>query len=560
LAIQTGKIDFIRIGVNINESEKANEYIRYIKSKGLIVAANFMKSYAVDAEEFATRVKKASLEGADYVYLVDSAGGMFPNDVKKYIEKAKKVSKCEIGFHGHNNLSLAIANSLSAIEAGATIIDTSLQGLGRDGGNASTEILISILIKQGIFKEQNINALLDYSESNILPLLRNNGVKSTPLISGIGFFHSSFYKNIKSMSDDNNVDSREVIIELSKINIIEPSNKDISKAIDTIKNKDVIQSVPTFLNVRKSFTQKTKNNSQKLKTILNELISVSKKQNKKSVFNVVITNSDDIFISNYIQSSANYFIANAQVNSFEFLSKLVHEIEGKVDIILYDIEYKSEDSTKMKQFMFDYVKKSSLFLYNDSEIWAKAIENIILIKSHKSTVTIYLNEKSKLGQKIYSSLEPLNLNICNTLTTDKFDFIVGLKKYEIDETFIKFMSKDTFLIDAGIGSITRDVIEHCMNNSILVIRVDMRVALEAEILQKEKSIELIKNIMGKKEIASINIIAGGIYGKYGDIIVDSISKPSCVIGISNGDGTVKYDLDKEEIDIVNKLESNFKVN
>ncbi|MBD3843004.1 MAG: 4-hydroxy-2-oxovalerate aldolase, partial [Campylobacterales bacterium] len=193
-------IDFIRIGTNINESEKGLEYIKYAKSKGLMVAANFMKSYAVDVDEFVRRASEVSNAGADFVYLVDSAGGMMPDEVQKYIKKAVESCNCEIGFHGHNNLTLAVANSLAAIEAGATIIDSSLQGLGRDGGNASTEVLLSILMQKKLINKKNINALLDYSEVNILPLLKNTGVKAMPLISGLSLFHSGFYTKIKDIA------------------------------------------------------------------------------------------------------------------------------------------------------------------------------------------------------------------------------------------------------------------------------------------------------------------------------------------------------------------------
>ena len=80
---------------------------------------------------------------------------MLPNDVKKYIEEVKKAvnKKFLIGFHGHNNLGLANANCLSAIDAGANIIDSSIMGMGRSSGNAITEMLIAILDREKNFKE-----------------------------------------------------------------------------------------------------------------------------------------------------------------------------------------------------------------------------------------------------------------------------------------------------------------------------------------------------------------------------------------------------------------------
>ena len=71
---------------------------------------------------------------------------------------------------------------------------------------------------------------------------------------------------------------------------------------------------------------------------------------------------------------------------------------------------------------------------------------------------------------------------------------------------------------------------------------------------------MLNKIQGRKNIDGVHIVAGGLYGQYGDIIVDSIHQPSCVIGVSNGDGTVKYNLSQEEIEKIHKLERNFKVN
>jgi len=554
IAVKYG-MDFIRIGTNINESEKGYKYIKYAKSKGLIVAANFMKSYAVSSKEFSRRVKEVSKIGVDYVYLVDSAGGMLPEDVKEYILKAKQQCTCELGFHGHNNLTLAIANSLAAIEAGATIIDSSLQGLGRDGGNASTEVLMSILIKKGLIKSQNLNPLLDYSEVNILPLLRNTGIKSMPLVSGIGLFHSGFYQKIKVLSEEHSVDIREIIIELSNINIIEPSNENILFAIFNVKKKQCNVSSNSYIRLKKSFTKTKFNNIDKLYLLIKKITTTSKKENKKSVFNIVITDRDKVFISNYIQTTNRFIIGNCQLNSINILKSFIKDIDGVVDILLCDVEFKIKESLVMKEFLLNNILKSKLYFYNDSEIWAKAIVNIILMKSKKQLTKIYLNRDTFLGKKISYLLESFGFNISYFLDSYKtFDFVIGLKENEVNKNFVKSISKNTIIIDASIGSLTKGILEYCFENKIEVMRVDMRVVVETEILQKDNSFELFNNIQGKKDFEGFSIVAGGIYGKSGEIVVDSIQKPSCVIGISNGDGSVKYSLNREEIEKVKQFE------
>jgi len=82
---------------------------------------------------------------ADYLYLVDSFGGVFPEDVRKMIGLVKSKTDVKLGFHGHNNLELALANTLIAMEEGVDIVDGTITGMGRGAGNLKTELLLSVL-------------------------------------------------------------------------------------------------------------------------------------------------------------------------------------------------------------------------------------------------------------------------------------------------------------------------------------------------------------------------------------------------------------------------------
>src|SRR6266496_3825830 len=108
-----------------------------------------MKSYAAQPFDLLQRALPIVERGASTVTVVDSAGGMLPNQVSAYIEVLAAGLDARIGFHGHNNLLLANANSLAAVQAGASIIDATLLGMGRGGGNAQTETMLVILEKAG---------------------------------------------------------------------------------------------------------------------------------------------------------------------------------------------------------------------------------------------------------------------------------------------------------------------------------------------------------------------------------------------------------------------------
>ena len=114
---------FIRIGTNVTEVPKSENYVKRAKRHGMFVTANYMKSYALPPREFSRQVKLSLEYGVDVIYIVDSAGGMFSEDVEKYYKAIRKVSSnIPVGFHGHDNLGLAVSNSLVAVELGIDII------------------------------------------------------------------------------------------------------------------------------------------------------------------------------------------------------------------------------------------------------------------------------------------------------------------------------------------------------------------------------------------------------------------------------------------------------
>ncbi len=138
---------FLRIGANANNVDAAIKHIHCAKSLGLFVSCNVMKTYAISRYQLTQVAEKIVDAGADCIYIVDSAGGMLPRQVAAYVEAIKEFYDIHVGFHGHNNLLLANANSLAAVEAGATFVDGTLKGVGRGAGNAQLESLVAILQK-----------------------------------------------------------------------------------------------------------------------------------------------------------------------------------------------------------------------------------------------------------------------------------------------------------------------------------------------------------------------------------------------------------------------------
>ena len=231
-------IGFIRIGTDVNKIESSKEFVKKAKDYGIQVAANYMKSYALSPEKFAEKVKVSESFGADIIYVVDSAGGMFPEQVSKYFKEIKKKSEIQMGFHGHDNLGLAIANSLAAIESGADIIDCSLQGLGRSAGNACTEILVAALTKKNIETGINFDEILETGRKYVQPLISSSGKSQLDITAGFADFHSSYMHHIMKYSSKYNVDPIHLIIEYSKIDKLEMNTEELEKIAQKLKQEE----------------------------------------------------------------------------------------------------------------------------------------------------------------------------------------------------------------------------------------------------------------------------------------------------------------------------------
>lgn len=218
-------IDFIRIGVNIDRYNDMLPAAKLAKELGLWLGLNLMKSYAVKSYEFLKIVKNIDAWGlGDVVYLVDSAGSMTPDEVFKYIDLTREHVITPLGFHGHNNLSLAVANSLSAAKAGAEFVDSSVLGMGRSAGNAQTEVLTYLLSKEGFLdKEFDQYQLYDFAENVIDPLMTSKqGLNGDAIHVGVSRFHTSYLNLINQGVEKYGVDRRRLIKEVSDVNCLDP--------------------------------------------------------------------------------------------------------------------------------------------------------------------------------------------------------------------------------------------------------------------------------------------------------------------------------------------------
>lgn len=237
MAIDHG-MHFVRVGTDVNKVDESRPFIELAKKHGIEVFANFMKSYVLSPVEFAQIVYKSHSFGSDGIYLVDSAGGMLPNQVRDFIRASfDKNPDFVLGFHGHNNLGLGMANALVSIEEGVTYIDSSLQGFGRSSGNVPAEQLICMLDILGLNQNFDPIKIMDLGENLIRPLINQKGLSSLDITAGWAQFHSSFMPLILKTAKEERIDPRLLITEVCKINKISLSEEIVKEIAKNIINR-----------------------------------------------------------------------------------------------------------------------------------------------------------------------------------------------------------------------------------------------------------------------------------------------------------------------------------
>ncbi|MBV8856080.1 MAG: 4-hydroxy-2-oxovalerate aldolase [Acidobacteria bacterium] len=216
---------FIRIGTNVTAVEKSEPFIARAKRHGMQVHANLMKSYTLEPKEFAKKAKLSQSFGSDLVCIVDSAGGMVPGEVEQYFGEVRAVSDVPLGFHGHNNLQLAVANSMRAAELGAVAVDTSLRGFGRSAGNTPTEVFLAAMERAGRPLGFDLLRVIDLGERLIKPLMTDHRYDSMDVVVGFAQFHSSFAPLVHECAAKYGVDERRLIMAVCARDKVNPSRE-----------------------------------------------------------------------------------------------------------------------------------------------------------------------------------------------------------------------------------------------------------------------------------------------------------------------------------------------
>jgi 4-hydroxy 2-oxovalerate aldolase len=207
----------VRIATQCTEADVSQQHFEVAKKLGMEAVGFLMMAHMRPPELLAQQARLMESYGADCVYIVDSAGAMLPADAAVRVKALKETLSIQVGFHAHNNLGVAMGNSLAALEAGADQLDGCLRGLGAGAGNAPTELLAAVLDKLNRNPGLDVYKLMDAAEYVISPMMPYQPIPNRDAITiGYAGVYSTFLLHAQRIGERFGLDPRTILTELGR--------------------------------------------------------------------------------------------------------------------------------------------------------------------------------------------------------------------------------------------------------------------------------------------------------------------------------------------------------
>jgi 4-hydroxy 2-oxovalerate aldolase len=214
-------VDAVRVASHCSEADICERHISFSRSEGAEVWGCLMMSHMISPTMLLEQARKMESYGAEGVVFMDSSGHFMPEDVRIRVDTLVNGLGIAVGFHGHNNLGLAIANSVSAADAGATLLDACARGFGAGAGNTQLEVLVAVLNRLNYITGIDLYKMLDAADlAEKLLMKEMPTIKSVSVVSGLAGVFSGFMKPVARISKEFNVDPRDVFFELGRRKIV----------------------------------------------------------------------------------------------------------------------------------------------------------------------------------------------------------------------------------------------------------------------------------------------------------------------------------------------------
>ena len=220
LAMDYG-VDVFRVATHCTEATLAKSHIEALAKTDKEVYGVLMMSALITAEELAEQAKIMEDYGAQAIIIMDSTGTYLPRDVRERISLLKARLNIKVGFHAHNNLGCAVANSISAVESGAELIDACIRGFGAGAGNAPLELIIPVLEKIGYTTGISFQETIKEAD-HVMDYLVPSSPITTPIniLTGLTKLFSGFEKPIIKASKVYGIEYSSLIFELGNRKLV----------------------------------------------------------------------------------------------------------------------------------------------------------------------------------------------------------------------------------------------------------------------------------------------------------------------------------------------------
>jgi 4-hydroxy 2-oxovalerate aldolase len=214
-------VKMARIATHCTEADIAEQHIKVAKGLGMETIGFLMLSHMNSPEGLVEQALLMQSYGADAIYIADSAGAMTVDDIRRRVSALVRALDVPVGVHAHNNLSMAVANSIAAYEEGARNLDGTSAGLGAGAGNCPTEILSAVSSKYGIETGVDPLALMDLAEEIVRPLMpRQQVIDRAGLLLGYAGVYGSFLLHAQRAAERYNVSQAEILLELGRRKVV----------------------------------------------------------------------------------------------------------------------------------------------------------------------------------------------------------------------------------------------------------------------------------------------------------------------------------------------------
>lgn len=236
-AIELG-VDVVRVATHCTEATLAKSHIEALSKANVEVFGVLMMSALITPQELMEQAKIMEGYGANAIIIMDSTGTYLPFDVQQRISLLKSNLKIPVGFHAHNNLGCAVANSLTAVEFGADYIDGCIRGFGAGAGNAPLELLIPVLEQSGFQVGIDFQQTIKEADS-VMDYLVPSAPITTPIniLTGLKRLFSGFEKPIVSASKLYGIEYSSLIFELGNRKLVAGQEDLILEVAQKLKKK-----------------------------------------------------------------------------------------------------------------------------------------------------------------------------------------------------------------------------------------------------------------------------------------------------------------------------------